>query len=281
MYGTARMAHRLSHVRSASRSYATQAREYCYNSMQNPTQMHNNFSRHSVFSSADSCGETQRTLSDLLERLGGGDRAALTTLYELTAPILFAFAQRVLRNGPDAEEVICDVYIQVWQIAINYNAARGSVMTWLVMITRARVIDRYRQNRSRRPGNSSDRVPLVEPPYLDGGPDDLVHMLQRGTALHSAIERLTPLRRHLLVLAFFQGLSHREIAAETALAVGTVKSHLRRTLGWLRQELPAQDPSPSCDTPRALSRLAKAVKEPRLDLRGMGIEIRQVSDPAS
>jgi DNA-directed RNA polymerase specialized sigma24 family protein len=101
------------------------------------------------------------------------------------------------------------------------------------MITRARVIDRYRRNRSRPQSNLSDRETLLEPSGPGGTPDPFAQIRQQGAALHGAIERLTPLRRRLLVLAVSHGSSHEEIAAEAAFAVGTVKSHPRGALATI------------------------------------------------
>jgi RNA polymerase sigma-70 factor, ECF subfamily len=83
-----------------------------------------------------------------VKQLGAGHRAALGALYKLTVPLLFSIARRILRNAVDAEEIIYDVYVQVWQTAAHYDVTRGSVTTWIVMICRSRAIDRYRQNES-------------------------------------------------------------------------------------------------------------------------------------
>jgi RNA polymerase sigma-70 factor (ECF subfamily) len=106
------------------------------------------------------------------------------------------------------------------------------------MICRSRAIDRHRQN-NRRPhasdgSDSEERADAFSIPFES---DDIVQTLQRGTAIHDAIEQLSPLRRHLLALAFFHDLSHQKIAATTALALGTVKSNIRRALATLRKEL--------------------------------------------
>jgi RNA polymerase sigma factor (sigma-70 family) len=183
----------------------------------------------------------EKQLYTLVKRVGTGDRSALSTLYNLTTPLLFSIARRTLSNVADAEEVMCDVYVQAWQTAAQYDVKRGSVKTWLVMICRSRAIDRYRRNESRAPGDVCDGDNPSGAFSADGTPDDLLHALQRGTAIHHAIEQLSPLRRRLLALAFFHGLSHKKIAATTDLALGTVKSHIRRALATLRKELEPTD----------------------------------------
>jgi RNA polymerase sigma-70 factor (ECF subfamily) len=135
----------------------------------------------------------------------------------------------------DAEEVVCDVYVQVWQTAQSFDASRGSVLAWLMMICRSRALDMLRQRRSRR---ERDRQTLPEHPKLDGaGPEDMLALFQEGTAVHRSLAQLTPLRQELVRMAFFKGLTHQEIAEATRLPVGTVKSHLRRSLLALREAL--------------------------------------------
>jgi RNA polymerase sigma-70 factor (ECF subfamily) len=176
-------------------------------------------------------------LKVLVQRVADGDGDAFAELYASTVSVLFSFARKVLRNRSDAEEIICDVYVQAWQSAGQYHSYRGSVMTWLFMICRARSIDRYRQNRAKAAAKSDPAGTFGEPCSADAGPCDLLSVLQEGSAMHYAIEHLSPVRRRLLALAFFQDLSHREIALTTNLAEGTVKSHIRRSLALLREEL--------------------------------------------
>jgi RNA polymerase sigma-70 factor (ECF subfamily) len=176
------------------------------------------------------------TLTALMQQVAAGDREAFAELYELTVAVLFAFARRVLRDPADVEEIICDVYIQAWQRAQQYQPDRGPVMAWLVVMCRARAIDRYRHNQSRSCVASAGGI-FAEAPATDAGPCDLLSALQNGSAIHGAIERLSPVRQRLLALAFFYDLTHSEIADATNLAEGTVKSHIRRALATLRKDL--------------------------------------------
>jgi len=186
-------------------------------------------------SATNSTDETR--LYALVKQLAAGDRNALGALYKSTVPLLFSVARRILANAADVEEVICDIYTQVWQTAAQYDVTRGSVKTWLVMICRSRAIDRYRQNDSRAVGEVCVGEERADAFSTGFALDDLLQALQRGTAIHDAIEQLSPLRRRLLALAFFHGLTHQEIAATTDLALGTVKSHIRRALATLRTNL--------------------------------------------
>ncbi len=166
--------------------------------------------------------------------------AALGQLYDLTVGKVFAVASMIMGSAADAEEVTCDVYAQVWQNATRYETGRGSVMAWLLTICRSRALDALRRRRviSRTHESSAD--------HISGGvsesPDDLLECVERGSAVHQALAQLSPVRRHLLVLAYFRDLSHEEIAATVQMPLGTVKSHIRRGLRTLRQSLEGTRP---------------------------------------
>jgi len=181
-------------------------------------------------------------LAGLVERIARGEHDALGTLYDSTVGKLYALARLMLRNDADAEEVVCDVYAQVWQGAVLYRGERGGVLAWLLMICRSRALDLMRRNRVRAPSatlEAADQENLVCPAP---GPEDILDLMQQGSVVHRALEKLTPVRRQLVSLAFFRGLSHFEIAEETSLPVGTVKSHIRRALVSLREELDGGEP---------------------------------------
>jgi len=174
-------------------------------------------------------------LSALVTRVAGGDREALGELYDATVARLFAVARLILRNSADAEEIVCDVYTQVWESAAQYRGDRGAVLAWLVMICRSRSLDRIRRNRIRL--HAADQLPDQNEPSPQPGPEELLDIVQHGTAVHRALQSLSPMRRQLVSLAFLRGLSHLEISEECGLPVGTVKSHIRRALSALREQL--------------------------------------------
>ncbi len=186
--------------------------------------------------SAAGCGRAD--LDALVRALAAGDAAALSSLYEQTVMQSFAIAVAILKCREDAEEVVCDLFRHVWQSADTYDPARGSVMAWLAVIVRHRAIDRLRQRRQLLSLDDERQAELVR--SLAGeapGPEQLLAKFQAGSAVHRALSALTPQRRHLLGLAFFQGLSHREIADAVGLPLGTVKSHVRRALASLKDHL--------------------------------------------
>ena len=176
-------------------------------------------------------------LSGLIQRVAAGDRDALGELYDSTVAKLFAITHLILRNTADAEEVVCDVYTQVWQTASQYRGERGAVLAWLLMICRSRALDRMRRNRVRLRSAAIEQSADEDEPSPQPGPEELLDIIQHGTAIHRALEALSPVRRQLVSLAFFKGLSHVEISDECGLPVGTVKSHIRRALTTLREQL--------------------------------------------
>jgi len=176
-------------------------------------------------------------LAGLVQRVAMADREALGELYDATVAKLFAVAHLILRNTADAEEVVCDVYAQVWQTAADYRGERGAVLAWLMTICRTRALDRLRRNRVRLQAAAIERPADEEEASPQPGPEELLDIIQHGTAVHRALEALSPVKRQLVSLAFFKGLSHLEISEECGLPVGTVKSHIRRALGTLREQL--------------------------------------------
>jgi RNA polymerase sigma factor (sigma-70 family) len=180
------------------------------------------------------------SLEDLVNAMAVGDQAALSSVYQQTVARVFAIARSVLGSREDAEEVVCDVYAHAWRHAISYDASRGSVMAWLAVMARNRALDRLRQRRDAVSLDDERHAALTASLVSDGlGPEQLLSQTQAGSAVHRALQTLTPQRRRLLDLAFFQGLSHQEIADASGMRLGTVKSHLRRALAALQGEFAA------------------------------------------
>jgi RNA polymerase sigma-70 factor (ECF subfamily) len=157
-------------------------------------------------------------------------------LYEVTVGKLYALASAILRSAEDSEEIVCETYAYAWANAARFDASRANALGWLLMLCRSRALDRLRQRRVN--ATALDLVALRE---TDGGsadqPYDILCLMQRRSRIHTALSQLTPERRHLVTLAFLQGLSHQEIAEATRLPLGTVKSHVRRALVQLREAL--------------------------------------------
>lgn len=180
-------------------------------------------------------------LRELLEQIAAGEASALAALYERTVDRLNALVQRIVRIEADADDVLSEVYRQVWERPRQYTAERGPVLAWLYVIARTRSIDLVRRRRvlvdiEVTPLGAMDASVVserVEAP-------ELLAALQAGTALHAALRDLSAEQRQMLELSFFRGLSHLEISEQTGLALGTVKSHIRRGQQAMRKALEAR-----------------------------------------
>jgi RNA polymerase sigma-70 factor (ECF subfamily) len=179
-----------------------------------------------------------RGLATLVERMRNGQERALEELYEATVGKLYALASAILRSAEDTDEIVCETYAYAWANAARFDASRANALGWLLMLCRSRALDRLRQRRT-----TANALDLVAMRQTDSGasdqPYDILSLMQRRSRVHLALSQLTPERRHLVSLAFLQGLSHQEIADVTRLPLGTVKSHVRRALAQLREALEA------------------------------------------
>ena len=170
-----------------------------------------------------------------MSRLAAGDVSVIGALYDRHARAVFSLAVRVLGNPADAEEIVQDVFAQVWSQAARFDAARGTFGAWILMMTRSRAIDRLR---SRRAGAAAigpdtgrepaDPIPTQEESVITGEHADRV----RG-----ALQDLTSSQRTAIELAYYEGLSQSEIAARLQEPLGTVKTRIRSGLLKLRAAL--------------------------------------------
>ena len=153
-----------------------------------------------------------------------------------------ALVKAIVLNPADAEEVTCDVYTQVWHTAAQFDPSRGAVMAWLMSVARSRALDCLRRRRARTRLFDA-QSPQEDPPDTaeHSSPERMLNLFQAHSAVRTALERLPPDRRRLVGLAFFDDLSHSEIAELTGLPLGTVKSHLRRAIHSLRGLLYASE----------------------------------------
>lgn len=182
-------------------------------------------------------------LCALVARIADHDPTALEALYDNSAARLYGLARRITGDVGAAEEVVSDAYWQAWQQAGRYDAARGRVLAWLLTICRSRALDwRRRQDRAEtHPEPERLRPDLYEE---HNNPLDLLQTMQRDSQIHSALARLDDNARRLLALAFFQGLSHQEIAQQTGMPLGTVKTVLRKAMLVLKDDLILASVSP-------------------------------------
>lgn len=165
--------------------------------------------------------------------MAGGDELALSQLYDATLGKVYGLALRITGKPESAEEVVSDVYLQAFREAARFDAERGVVLAWLMMITRSRALDHLRR---RDTAESHPEPHSLHPERHVGENDPLDGLLEleSNSRLKTALEKLAPLQRQMLALSFFRDLSHQEIAGQTGMPLGTVKSHIRRALEKLK-----------------------------------------------
>ena len=190
--------------------------------------------------SAESQAEDQCALRRVVDRDSGG----LGTLYDRHGRAVFSLALRILGDESDAEEVTQDVFAQAWRRAGQYDESRGTVAAWLLVIARTRAIDRFRARRVRPEGRVQDDGGLTLQQLPATEPDVASEMMaaERGQRVRRALEALPFLQRVAIELAYFEGLSQREIAERLEQPLGTVKTRMRLGLLKLRDALVEAQP---------------------------------------
>ena len=182
-------------------------------------------------------------LAQLLVRTQARCTRSFARLYLLTRPPLLRIVLRINSHQAEAEEVLQDVFVSAWTRSQQYDGQRGSVMAWLGAMAHHQAVSSLRY-RSRRPQahDADTRAALEADPYAlipcdAQQPMDRVAQARAAEALHAGLDALPETQRHCLVLAFFDGLSHAEIAQQLGKPLGTVKSQLRRAMLLMRPTL--------------------------------------------
>jgi RNA polymerase sigma-70 factor (ECF subfamily) len=180
---------------------------------------------------------SDETDEELVRALAGGRQESLGALYARHAPLVFGIARQTL-DGAAAEDIVQDVFLAVWQGAATFDAARGAFRPWLLQIAHNRVLNELRR-RSRKPlpgtGTDSDRLEALPDP----GPEPSAEIWRefRRSAVREALKQLPPPQRQALGLAFFEDLTHEQVAAVLNLRLGTAKTRIRAGLQRLRAQL--------------------------------------------
>lgn len=171
-----------------------------------------------------------------MTRIAQGDGAALSDLLDLHSPSVLGLLVRMLGARSEAEEVLQEVFLQVWMQADRYDSERSSPRGWLLMLARSRALDRIRRREARRrreeEAGEEEALRLVRPVGTDRLEAD-----ERRSQVSSALNVLSPEQRHCIELAFFEGLTHTQIAERLKAPLGTVKSRILLGMNKLRQAL--------------------------------------------
>ena len=177
--------------------------------------------------------ERNARLMELLARTALRDQEAFAELYRATAPHLYAVALRILREAAAAEEVLQESFVNVWHHAASYIAAKSQPLTWLTSIVRNRCLDQLRRREVDTVTMDDEEEGVT---IAAQGPTPLEMLLTGADALavRHCFEGLDPTQKQAIALAFFQGLSHSELAHHLRQPLGTVKSWVRRGLERLR-----------------------------------------------
>lgn len=162
---------------------------------------------------------------DVMRRIAGRDQHALRELYQEYGKAVYSLSYRILQNVVWAEEVTQDTFLKVWDQAGRWDSSRGKLRNWLLTIAHFTAIDRLRKER---------RQPAVHDDEINEEISGVITGWQEGSALHMLVRQLPPEQSTLIQLAFFEGMSHSQIAARLSLPLGTVKTRLRSGLQRLR-----------------------------------------------
>lgn len=169
----------------------------------------------------------------LLRQVAVGDRAAFGRLYDATSPAIFGLLVKMLRSPEAAEEVAQEVYLEVWKKATSFDPDRGTGTTWISLIARSRALDRIRSERSYSGAVDRAEVSVAAADMLGGtrsDPEEAASLSERRRLVQGAIREIPEDQRSAVLLAFFGGFSHTEIADQQGIPLGTVKSRIRAGL---------------------------------------------------
>ncbi len=173
---------------------------------------------------------------DLLRRIGQGDRQSFSAFYDRISGTLFTVAFGVLHEREAAEDVLQEVFVQIWEKAPLYDPARGKPVTWAITMVRNKAIDRRRSSQRRaRLHDDLHREAEISEQSDDYTSLDAAASGERGKLMRAALQELPPDQRQALELAFFASLTQSEIAEKLGAPLGTIKARIRRALAKLRE----------------------------------------------
>jgi RNA polymerase sigma-70 factor (ECF subfamily) len=174
---------------------------------------------------------------ELLRRIGNGDRTAFASFYDQYSGLLFSIAVKVLNDTKEAEDVLQEVFMQIWNKADAYNPLLGKPASWAVTLTRNKAIDRIRASQRRSKLLEQITVEANVSPDLSPSANEKLHGKENAEMIRSVVAALPPDQRRAIELAFFTGLTQDEIAKNLQEPLGTIKARIRRGMLKLREKL--------------------------------------------
>jgi RNA polymerase sigma-70 factor, ECF subfamily len=173
--------------------------------------------------------------ANLLTKIAEGDRNALSQLYDRYSRMIYAVAWKSLNSVEDCEEVVLDVFAQIWKIADRFDSEKGAVEQWIFTLARSRILDRLRKfQRLNKVNEAISAGKEIEFLTTSVDPIEAVEIVERRQQVLTALSQIPPAQRQVIEMAYYQGLTHTEIAAATGLSLGTVKTRLRLGLSKLK-----------------------------------------------
>lgn len=174
-------------------------------------------------------------LQDLLERVGRGDRAAFSELYDQMAPRVLGLVTRLLRDPAQSEEVTQEIFLEIWQTSTRFDPNKGGAATWILTMTHRRAVDRVRASQASR-----DRDVRVGIRDLDVDIDHVAESVEvriESERVEKAMARLTDMQRQAITLSYYGGYTNSEVATMLSVPIGTIKTRIRDGMIRLRDEL--------------------------------------------
>jgi RNA polymerase sigma-70 factor (ECF subfamily) len=173
--------------------------------------------------------------ASLLRRIQQGEHDAVAALYDRYGGVAYGLAFRITANAATAEDVVQDAFVSLWKQAPRFDPERGHVRSWLLTIVHHRAVDAVR----RRAGRPERALPEGSEEFVAtiGRPEELVETVLDAEAVREAVRQVPEEQRRVIEMAYFMGMTHVEIAAETGAPLGTVKSRLRIGLEKMREYL--------------------------------------------